>query len=574
MPVIVERQLGFVLVLFLLVAMATGPVSGQTPTPTPNGPRMTFFRPVFGDGCSFCCSFSCRLTPTPTPMLDAQGREIFVRGQSGFILVVEGGTGTGEEGSVRVSSSTGSRFLVPITHSSGRPTLQLLVNKKIGNGSTQRCDIAPPNVGGVPAIVPPDFRAGTDVTNALIDMACRFDVLNSQVPCTRDRFGELTFLGTGTLRQFCFLVPRTAAFPSHEDTIVSAQFRDSSGKIGPRREIVIRVGTPASPSSPSPTPTPTPTRTSTPSNNSIAGRLRYYSADRPVPAAAVRLSGPAQNTGMTINTGVYTFPSLVQGNWQVRPSKTGDIGGAISSLDAAFTLQSVVHRRDFTDMQKLACDVTGNGGLSSLDAARILQLRVGIISRLPVATTCASDWAFVPMPGSAPNQQLGSPQMATGSCTPGSINLQPLVGAAANQNFHGVLFGDCSGNWQPDGSAGSLVHAGGAEVRVGRPRQRGRRWVRVPILVDGPFSSLEAVLAYDSSQLQAPRVRRARAAKRALLVANERVRGRVSVALASSEPVEGVGGRALYVDFEVVRGRAADARITLLDASADDLPAR
>jgi len=123
-------------------------------------------------------------------------------------------------------------------------------------------------------------------------------------------------------------------------------------------------------------------------------------------------------------------------------------------LDAAYILQVMVGKRTFDAHQNLACDVTGNGTLSSLDAARILQLVVGKISRLPVADACGSDWVFVPDVTAAPNQTVADPAIVGGSCQPGAIDYDAGPLQATGQDFIGILFGDCSGNWQPAGGAG------------------------------------------------------------------------------------------------------------------------
>jgi hypothetical protein len=106
--------------------------------------------------------------------------------------------------------------------------------------------------------------------------------------------------------------------------------------------------------------------------------------------------------------------------------------------------------RTFDPEQRLACDVTGNGTVSALDATKILQRTVNLISRFPVAQTCASDWLFVPSPAAAANQYVIAPQnMAGKPCQPGAIEFRPLAGQLADQDFAAVLIGDCTGNWAP-----------------------------------------------------------------------------------------------------------------------------
>jgi hypothetical protein len=91
--------------------------------------------------------------------------------------------------------------------------------------------------------------------------------------------------------------------------------------------------------------------------------------------------------------------------------------------------------------------VTGNGTISSLDVARIRQFEVGMITRLPVAEQCDSDWAFVPAPAVVPNQSVVSPDASGGSCVVGEIDYSPLDTPTELQDFVAVLFGDCTGNW-------------------------------------------------------------------------------------------------------------------------------
>src|SRR5207249_2167691 len=122
-----------------------------------------------------------------------------------------------------------------------------------------------------------------------------------------------------------------------------------------------------------------------------------------------------------------------------------DAGEGVSTLDAVYVLQALAGLRTFSSSQRLACDVTGDGTLSALDAVRILQYKVGLISTLPVADTCASDWVFVPASAGA-NAQVVEPAVSSGSCQTGAVEFQPLTGTLTNQDFSAVLFGDCTGN--------------------------------------------------------------------------------------------------------------------------------
>jgi hypothetical protein len=179
----------------------------------------------------------------------------------------------------------------------------------------------------------------------------------------------------------------------------------------------------------------------------VGGTVRYYNGGGIVPDVTVVLDGPGQMSTSTDTAGTYAFGDPGLGDWQVVPTKLGDAGTGISTLDASFALQEVVGLRDFTDHQRLACDVTGDGTVSSLDAARILQLVAGLREQLPAAETCGSDWVFVPDPADAPNQHVVTPQMSP-MCLPGAIDFEPLAPPIADQDFIAILLGDCTGNWQ------------------------------------------------------------------------------------------------------------------------------
>lgn len=124
----------------------------------------------------------------------------------------------------------------------GRPDLQIEVNRDLGNGSPEVCDA---DLGGVPKINPPRFDGGDGmITNALLDLACRFQVLTANEPCTFiDSSGEHKKVHPEASHQFCWLGSGKATFPSG-DTIVTVRVRDVAGEYGPQAQIVVRVATP------------------------------------------------------------------------------------------------------------------------------------------------------------------------------------------------------------------------------------------------------------------------------------------------------------------------------------------
>lgn len=200
---------------------------------------------------------------------------------------------------------------------------------------------------------------------------------------------------------------------------------------------------------PIPTPTPTGTATPTPTFGSfgVTGQIIYYSSALPVRDVSVPLDGPVPAASMTDASGSYGFSHIGGRTWQITPHKSGGVDGALSSLDAIYAIQFTLGLRTFTAEQRLAADVSGNGSITGFDAILILRRALGLIPRFPVAETCGSDWVFVPVPDGT--QMVTQPQIQTGSCQPGAISLDPLSAQANGQDFEGIVFGDCTGNWNP-----------------------------------------------------------------------------------------------------------------------------
>jgi hypothetical protein len=544
----------------LLALLAAAPAGAQS------GPAIRAFGTADQDGCPFCCEFICQGTPTPTPEIDAQGRRVFRRTTGQFMLFVEAGPGPSnrQPGSEGVFSGGA---LNGVVDPSGKPSLMMLSQRNLGNGSPQvDCRTAP--LGGVQGQPGLDFNA--NVTDALVDMACRFELVTSSAgACTRDRSGNFAFTASGTTRQYCLQVPAVARFPEG-DTVLAAELRDLTGNIGERKEIVIRVVADSGQQTATPTATPTPT----PLIASIAGKLRYYAGDRPVPSATIKLTGAASLDGSSGGSGSFTFSNMSPGTVTVEPRKIGDFGSptAITALDAAWVLQGVAGTRGLDARQRLACDVTGNGALSALDATRILQRQVGLLSRFAASELCGSDWVFEPIPGPATNQRLIQPAFVNGACRRGAIALEPLVGGAVQQDFRAMLFGDCTGNWAPPAGAALRALAPAAytlTLRVPRFARAGA--VRAPITVDGPgpYASVDLRLRYDATAVHATAVRPLRAADGAMFIANLTVPGEVRIAVAAAAPIA-QHVPLLAVEFD---GVPAEGSVSFTHASVDDQPA-
>ncbi len=204
----------------------SAPTAMPTPTPTP------FTGPIVS-GFGLADSAGTFDEPVGT---DAAGRRIFGRQQgAGFILFVEGRPGTS---ALPVATNTLSTVLdAPV----GRPDLQILVDRPLGDGSAAVCDKSIPKAGGVPGIETPGFPLEQPVSDAMNDLACRFRVFSEpDFACTQDRNGNFQYSSVASTVQFCTLVNDAIPFPPG-DTIVTVRLRDTAGFVGPAAQIVVRI---------------------------------------------------------------------------------------------------------------------------------------------------------------------------------------------------------------------------------------------------------------------------------------------------------------------------------------------
>jgi hypothetical protein len=308
--------------------------------------------------------------------------------------------------------------------------------------------------------------------------------------------------------------------------------------------------TPSATQSPTRTATGTATPTLRLSGEDIRGVVLYYSNDEPVAGMTVSAGAIQASTDAA---GQYVLDNVPAANVVVSPRGSGAAGRAISALDASHVLQSIADLRTLSPAQALACDVTGNGTLSTLDASNILQRTVGLIDRFAVATACGGDWAFIPVPQVAPGQTLIQPQMGAAGCTPGAIAYSAVTASLVQQNFDAVLFGDCTGNWQAPATAGAL-RAGSVEARarVGTWRRWSGDRVAVPVGISStaPAAAIELRVIYDDARLRLDQAVLVGRARRALMALNAEPLGTARLALAATAPLALTGRTSVVLVFE------------------------
>src|SRR5262249_3755598 len=144
------------------------------------------------------------------------------------------------------------------------------------------------------------------------------------------------------------------------------------------------------------------------------------------------------DSAATDGSGAYDLTVGSAGAWTLVPNKTGAGTEALSSLDAAYALQAAVGMRSLDPVQALACDVTGNGAVSRLDAARILEVVVGKPVQFRVAQACGSTWLFLPDVQQSAVEQPVAPQVGIATCSPGAISFSAATDMTTGQDFHAV----------------------------------------------------------------------------------------------------------------------------------------
>ena len=157
----------------------------------------------------------------------------------------------------------------------------------------------------------------------------------------------------------------------------------------------------------------------------VSGKITYANAltSTVVPFATLNAAGSLPLSAMTDSNGDYFLSGFGLGAYTVTPSKNNQVNG-ISNLDASRIAQHIVGLTTLNASQQIAADTTGNGAISSLDAAYIAQFIASIAN--PGIT---GRWKFLPASRLYPNVQSNQ----------------------TNQDYSAILVGDVTGNWNPGG---------------------------------------------------------------------------------------------------------------------------
>ncbi len=283
-----------------------------------------------------------------------------------------------------------------------------------------------------------------------------------------------------------------------------------------------------------------------------------------VPSANVILelaAGGQASFTQTSAGGGYSFQGIAEQPWTIQPSLFEEVDGSVNEMDAAMVLAAAAGTIALGPQLQIAADVTGNGSVSSADAALILRYATEMAIRFPAAIACNSDWVFFPTPGAPPlfgTQTVTQPDVRSERCIRGSITLDPLIGQIDKRDFRAVAFGDVDDTW-----ASTRVGEGAQTdaITLGRPLLRGSAAL-VPIEVASghPFRAMHLVIDYDPGALAFVAIRPGFEARDALVVANDTDAGRIIVGAASAALID--AAEPFSLDFDVIRpGRYPDVSI-------------
>ena len=161
-------------------------------------------------------------------------------------------------------------------------------------------------------------------------------------------------------------------------------------------------------------------------SGTVSGTVNYANAQSgtvPVPLTTIDAAGSIPLSTMTDSNGDYSLSGFGPGAYTITPSKSNQVNG-ISNLDASRVAQHIVGFITLNSTQQIAADVSGNGTITSLDAAYIAQFVAGIPNPSFTGT-----WRFLPPNRSYPNVQT----------------------SYTAQDYSAILLGEVTGNWNPSG---------------------------------------------------------------------------------------------------------------------------
>ena len=262
----------------------------------------------------------------------------------------------------------------------------------------------------------------------------------------------------------------------------------------------------------------------------IAGAVVYGTASSTVyvPGVTLTAAGTSNITTTTNVSGNYNLDGFGAGAYTVTPSKAGEVNG-IASLDASLIARYAAGLETPNANQTAAADVSGNGTLTSYDAALVAQYLINISNPGNLAGT----WRFNPASRSYANAEANQ----------------------TNQNYTAILMGDVTGNWTPPSPFAEFekqeTQPAANAIQVSLPSRTvaTTQIFTVPItvgdLTSRGFWAYDAEISFDPAVLQLdsaePVEKTGTISSQFSLAANSNITGRLIISAYGIQPLEGAG---------------------------------
>ena len=284
---------------------------------------------------------------------------------------------------------------------------------------------------------------------------------------------------------------------------------------------------------------------------SISGNVSYGCDEiYPVSNVLISLSGGSSDTYNTQSDGSYNFENLECNlGYTVTPSKSEDLRDAITGSDALCVLRKLAFL-DCPDYCEAAADVCQDGSVSGADALAILKY----LAFLPDVCD-VGQWIF----------------------DPGQITIPNLSQDMLNQDFIGFLLGDVNESW----GGGLKASSQGAEffvpekvLSIESVRVISGKSVSVSVILDSGREVVHTVvfsLCYEPEFLQYESAALGKGMKGFMMVENGWEEGRVHVAMAGVEGVEGEDRTIVGINFRILDAEPGiTSELSFVRALVDD----
>jgi hypothetical protein len=251
-------------------------------------------------------------------------------------------------------------------------------------------------------------------------------------------------------------------------------------------------------------------------------------------SVASTIGAPPVGPVITGTPGTYSLSGFGGGAYTIKPTKPAGPNAAISSLDAARVSQGVSGAVAFVSQnQRFAADASGNGTVSSQDAAFIGRFAAGLDNFGSTA-----QWKF--FVGGAPSPLPTPPATYNDSRSYVSVSSN-----LSGEDYVALLIGEVSGNWNPATNPRPAIGNGPAiSVELPQMAAAGGKDLVIPVSVRGiadkGIIAYEFDLRYDPNviQPQADPVALAGTASRGLVaIANPKEPGLLRVVLYGPMPI-------------------------------------